>query len=298
MIVPSRCAFVDQPLDRVAPMNLEPAKRAVLWPSAQVILLNPQGQIFTDIHSQPLSLTGACLNHDNAEHAIFLGYDAHHVGWFALETSTPPCPALAVDLMTLAGLWSKEQVSICAMARSLLLWLGRTRYCSGCGQLLQRQVNGAALVCRHCQAMYWPTVTPVIIVAVHDGGDLLLLGRQSSWPPQRYSVIAGFMEPGETCEQAVAREVFEETQVRLESIHYLASQPWPFPSHLMLGFTAQASPGQIPQAYDELEDARWFTRADIGRWLEDVRPQTAEVSLPSPLALSRVLIEQWYCQAI
>ena len=104
------------------------------------------------------------------------------------------------------------------------------------------------------------------------------------------------MEPGETCEQAVAREVFEETQVRLESTHYLASQPWPFPSHLMLGFMAQASPAQIPQADDELEDARWFTRADIGRWLDDDRPQTADVTLPSPLALSRYLIDQWYVQ--
>ena len=270
----------------------------MLWPTAQVILLNPQGQIFTDIHSQPLFLSGSCLNHDDAEQAVFLGNDAQHVGWFALETSTPPCPAQAVELMTLARLWSHAQVSICARARSLLMWLGRTRYCCRCGHLLQRQVNSAALVCPHCQAMYWPAVTPVIIVAVHDGGDRLLLGRQSSWPPRRYSVIAGFMEPGETCEQAIAREVFEETQVRLQSVHYVASQPWPFPDHLMLGFTAQASPEQMPRVDDELEDARWFTRADIGRWLDDHQPPMAEVTLPSPLALSRVLIEQWYYQLI
>ena len=294
----SRCAFMHPPLERPAALCTDPIKRAALWPSSHVVLFNPQGQVFADPNGRPLALNGAQLDAVDGQRAVFLGIDADHAAWFAAQTTAPPCPAQATELMTVALSWPKTLVSLSAFARSLLIWIGQTRFCSRCGHSVQRHDNGFALRCLSCQQIFWPPVTPAIIVAVHDGEDRLLLGRQSSWTPKRYSVIAGFVEPGETCEHAVAREVFEETRILLESVDYVTSQPWPFPSNLMLGFMAQAKSGQIPVAQDELEDARWFDRAAIGTWLDDDPPKNASVMLPSPLALSRLLIEQWYRRSV
>ena len=286
------------PLERPTALCSDPIKRAALWPSSHVVLFNPQGQIFADPTGRPLALCGAQLDAVDRQRAVFLGIDADHAAWFAVETTAPPCPAKATELMTVALSWPENLVSLSAFARSLLIWLGQTRFCSHCGHSVQQHDNGFALCCPRCQKMYWPPVTPAIIVAVHDGEDRLLLGRQSSWTAQRYSVIAGFVEPGETCEHAVAREVFEETRITLASVAYVTSQPWPFPSNLMLGFMAQAQAGQIPTAQDELEDARWFDRAAIGKWLDDDQPKNSSVILPSPLALSRLLIAQWYRRSV
>ena len=127
-------------------------------------------------------------------------------------------------------------------------------------------------------------------------GARLLLGRQGSWPPRRYSVVAGFVEPGESLEQTVAREVLEETGVRVRDCRYLASQPWPFPGALMLGFSARAEP-DVPQVGDELEDARWFSADEIrAAQARDVLPADDDDGGPllaSPISIARWLIEQW-----
>jgi NAD+ diphosphatase len=139
-------------------------------------------------------------------------------------------------------------------------------------------------VCRHEQ---FPRIDPAIIVLVSDG-PRALLGRQAAWPPGRYSTIAGFVEPGESLEDAVVREVAEETGVQVDQVEYHSSQPWPFPSSLMLGFTARASTFEVRLEDQELEDARWFTRADIER---------GTPKLPPPVSISFRLIEHWFDSA-
>ena len=134
-----------------------------------------------------------------------------------------------------------------------------------------------------------------MIVAVTDG-ERLLLGRQASWPARRYSTLAGFVEPGETLEQTVAREVMEESGVRVRASRYLGSQPWPFPSSLMLGFVADAE-SDPPQAADELEDARWFSRDEVGAALRGETKDDGLLLSPS-VSISRWLIEAWHAGVV
>ena len=135
-----------------------------------------------------------------------------------------------------------------------------------------------------CRTEQFPRIDPAIIVLVSDG-ERALLGRQAAWAPGRYSTIAGFVEPGESLEDAVVREVFEEAGIRADRIEYHSSQPWPFPSSLMLGFTAQALTTQIQLHDEELEDARWFTRAELA---------AGAIVLPPRQSISFSLIEHWF----
>jgi NAD+ diphosphatase len=146
--------------------------------------------------------------------------------------------------------------------------------------------GGHVLVCTNpaCRHEQFPRIDPAIIVLVSDEGRALL-GRQASWPVGRYSTIAGFVEPGESLEDAVAREVLEETGVKVDRIEYHSSQPWPFPSSLMLGFTAHAVSDEVHLRDQELEDARWFTRTDLA---------SGSPLLPPRQSISFRLIEHWY----
>jgi NAD+ diphosphatase len=146
--------------------------------------------------------------------------------------------------------------------------------------------------CAACGTVQYPRSDPAVIVAVSDG-ERLLLGRQSTWMPKmRYSTLAGFVEPGESLEQTVQREVFEESRVRVLRSRYLASQPWPFPGSLMLGFVAYAEPDVPDTRQDELEDARWFTRDEVARALEG-RNGENDLEVSPRVSISRWLIEQW-----
>jgi NAD+ diphosphatase len=138
-----------------------------------------------------------------------------------------------------------------------------------------------------CQARHFPRTDPVVIMLVTDG-DRCLLGRQPVWPPRRYSCLAGFVEPGESLEDAVVREVCEEAGLRVDRVTYRSSQPWPFPSSLMLGFTADYAGGELSFDDDELEDVRWFER-------EELRAGAASghVLLPPPVAIAHRLIGEW-----
>jgi NAD+ diphosphatase len=149
--------------------------------------------------------------------------------------------------------------------------------------------------CTQCRAEHYPRTDPAVIVAVSDG-ERLLLGRQNNWPARRYSTIAGFVEPGESLEHTVAREVLEETGVRVKSCRYLGSQPWPFPSSLMLGFVADAHP-DTPRSSDELEDARWFTREEVreaqAREADPARDDGTGLLVSPRLSIARWLIDLW-----
>src|SRR5690606_36602040 len=160
---------------------------------------------------------------------------------------------------------------------------------SRCGAPKEVQEAGHVRKCPVDGSEHYPRTDPLVIVLVVDENDRCLLGRQPTWPPGRFSTLAGFVEPGETPEQAVVREVHEETRIAVQSCTYAGSQPWPCPSSLMLGYYAQA-PGVPPRPDgDEISDARWFTRAELADAL-----RSGEVRLPPSVAISHRLIEGWY----
>jgi NAD+ diphosphatase len=167
-----------------------------------------------------------------------------------------------LELRPLANTMSPDEGGLLAYVRALTVWRARHRFCGVCGSPMHPVRAGHVLECASCGNESFPRIDPAIIVLVSDG-ERALLGRQASWPAGRYSTIAGFVEPGESLEDAVAREVFEETNVRVSRANYHSSQPWPFPSSLMVGFHASAEPGGEVRVSGELEDARWFTREEL-----------------------------------
>lgn len=199
-----------------------------------------------------------------------------------------PADAELRELRPLAPLLPPDSASLLAYARALSLWKARHRHCGLCGASNLPARAGHVLRCSRegCGTETFPRLDPAIIVLITDtSGERVLLGRQASWAPGRYSTIAGFVEPGESLEDAVVREVEEETGVNVGDVEYVASQPWPFPSSLMLGFRAVARTHEITLRDGELEDARWFTRADIA---------AGHPALPPAGAISARLIDAWF----
>jgi NAD+ diphosphatase len=220
------------------------------------------------------------------------------LGWFrGARCVLVELPDLVVDLPVdtalrelrpLAPLLPPDSASLLAYARALGLWKARHRHCGVCGAPNLPARAGHVMRCSRasCGTESFPRLDPAIIVLVTDStGERALLGRQASWAAGRYSTIAGFVEPGETLEDAVIREVEEETGVVAGDVQYVASQPWPFPSSLMLGFRAVARTQEITLRDGELEDAQWFTRADIA---------AGHPALPPAGAISALLIDAWY----
>jgi NAD+ diphosphatase len=205
-----------------------------------------------------------------------------------LQPSSPDQPFAAEfrDLRTIAGELAREEAGLLAYARAMVIWREHHRYCGRCGSRTVATQAGHVLQCSdpNCATQQFPRIDPAVIVLVTDG-DRALLGRQASWPAGRYSTIAGFVEPGESLEDAVVREVREETGVEVAGVDYHSSQPWPFPASLMVGFSAHASHPQIQRMDDELEDVRWWTREQIA---------AGEAALPTTHSISFRLIEDWY----
>ena len=177
---------------------------------------------------------------------------------------------------------------LAAYAAALLNWHRRHRFCANCGHQTEVREAGHVRSCPNCGAEHHPRTDPVVIMLVLRGEEVLL-GRQPSWPPGRYSALAGFVEPGESLEEAVAREVREEARVEIGTPRYVSSQPWPFPSSLMLGFIAPWSSGEPVIGDDELEDVRWFDRKAVQEAVEG----RGELQLPPPLAIARRLVDGW-----
>src|SRR5699024_9444979 len=163
------------------------------------------------------------------------------------------------------------------------------RHCPGCGSVLEAEMAGWVLRCREEGTEHFPRTDPAVIMAVRDGGDRLLLARNAHFPSRFHSVLAGFVEPGESLENAVAREVAEEVGVEVEAVEYVGSQPWPFPRSLMLGFRAWApGAGELTLQEEEIAEARWFTREELAAALE-----AEEIALPGAASMGRALIDDW-----
>lgn len=190
------------------------------------------------------------------------------------------------DLRVTAPMLEAEQASLGAYARGIAYWQHRHRFCGVCGAHNERLSAGFRMRCTRCQTSHFPRVDPAMIVAVHWKEEILL-GRQASWDAGRYSTLAGFVEPGESLEDAVIREVAEESGVKVATAQYHSSQPWPFPSSLMVGFLAEAASPELAVG-EELEDARWFGLDAIYSGLK-----SGSLRLPPPLSISHRLIEHW-----
>ena len=206
-----------------------------------------------------------------------------------------------VALREAAAVLSDHEGGLAAYAAALLNWHRRDRCCSVCGTGTEVREGGLLRRCPRCQTTHHPRTDPVVIMLVTDG-DRLLLGRQAAWPVRRYSALAGFVEPGETLEAAVVREVREEAGVTVGPPCYVASQAWPFPASLMLGFDAPWRAGEAAPGEDEIEDVRWFSRAEVAAAAEldvdgwGVEPAGAPgdgLLLPPRTAIARRLVEGW-----
>ncbi len=247
---------------------------------------------------------------EGAGEPVLLGLDGGDAR-FAVDVSDTPEPAAASfgpgpgpgpgldpgpgpgvefqGLRTAAPNLPAGEAAIAAQARGLVGWHERHPFCAACGAATRPRNGGASRACAACGAEHFPRTDPVVIVVVARGGRALL-GRSGRFPGNLYSALAGFMEPGESVEEAVRREVAEEAGIEVGAVRYVFSQPWPFPASLMLGCIAEGLSGEITVDPKELEDARWFSRAELAGALAGRREV---LSVPQPLAIAHHLIRAW-----
>ena len=272
--------FAGEALDRAGPHRrdeawlaarlADPATRVVAASAAGVIVAGERPRMFAvDALADGLELV--LLGVDGDGHAVFAADPGDEL------------PGERRGLRDLAPMLSQAEGGMVAHAVGLLNWHRRHRFCANCGAASEAREAGHVRVCPVCGTQHHPRTDPVVIMLVTDG-DRALLGRQAQWPAGRYSALAGFVEPGESLEEAVAREVREEAGVRVADVRYRSSQPWPFPSSLMLGFSARWAGGEPVVRDGELEDVGWFTRQAI---------VDGDVLLPPPTAIARRLIDEW-----
>jgi NAD+ diphosphatase len=255
---------------RIAEFARSPLARELLWKDG-LPALGPGGALQWREISDP---------------ALFLGLDGDAPRFSPFQQDVAAGPAA---FATLANL-SPADAPLFAAALSLARWHGRHRFCASCGTETDIVRGGWSRRCRACSAEHYPRVDPVVIMlAEHDGR--LLLGRQYHYPPNRYSALAGFVEVGETIEDAVARELKEEAGIDVADVTYVASQPWPFPSSLMVGCMSRALGDALTIDFTELEDARWFTREEVSAAVAG--HGDAPFLPPPPHAIARTLLERW-----
>ncbi len=273
----SKMAFVSSPLDRMAMHRTD-----AVWLANQMASQNAKFiQMFGDgvrmVADKPIFTRPA------SEHEfIFLGQDDTAAPWFAFSANADGEMQPLRPLM-ISHTMPHEKLSIMAQARSLLHWHDRHGFCANCGYKTEMSDAGYRRHCPSCKTDHFPRTDPVVIMAVRHG-EKLLLGRQKVWAPGMYSAVAGFMEPGETLEQAVAREVKEETGIAVGKVTYIASQPWPFPSSLMVGCVAEAVSETISLDDKELEAARWFSFDEVRLMLAGTHPHGIHASHPWAIA--------------
>jgi NAD+ diphosphatase len=294
--------FADNPLDRAAErrrqpewladrLNSEDTRVLAFWNGAPLV-----DQAAGDLALAALTPALGVELARGDEHLLFMGIarDGHAV--FAIDLEGAADPAEGVlrghgrfqGLRELAAVLPSEDSGMAATARAVFEWRRRHRFCSACGQPTHASEAGWKRVCHACKVEHFPRTDPVVIM-LPTRRDRCLLGRQSSWPPGRFSALAGFMEPGESIEAACAREVWEESKLRVTSVAYHSSQPWPFPANLMIGLLAEVGEGDAEADLSELEAVLWLSREEVRAALVEEGP----VQLPPPLAIARQLIAFW-----
>ena len=278
---------------RLADLLRDPESRVVpLWRSQHLIAAEAEAVVL-----RLAELDGLL---EMAGETIFLGL-REEVAYLAVDFSLLEEPQIGPltagrgsfqDLRAVGPIMRREDGALLAYARGLAHWHARHRFCGVCGAPTASEKGGHQRRCTKpdCNAVHFPRTDPAVIMLVHDGGERCLLGRQPSWMPGMHSTLAGFVEPGESLEEAVVREIWEEAGLKLavEDVRYHSSQPWPFPSSIMLGFYARADHGPLALGPDELESARWYSRAELRN-----SPENETFKLPRRDSIARRLIEDW-----
>jgi NAD+ diphosphatase len=279
-----RLKFANADAEVVARAIADGSARLIpVWRSRCPVIRTPApGAYLLPVGSGPFAAIGV-------GELILLG-DYRGLAIFTAEIETATAPELAdgaefADLRLAAALLPHDEAGLVAYARAMISFRHRHRFCGSCGSATRPERNGRVMICvrESCATEFFPRVDPAVIVLVTDG-DRVLLGRQAGWPSGRFSTIAGFVEPGESLEDAVRREVLEETGVETGAMTYQSSQPWPLPRSLMLGFRAEAKSVDVRLGDRELEDARWFSRSELA----------AGTMLPFSQSIAFRLIEEWY----
>ena len=292
---------ISAPLDRASELRSDEAALDRLWSSAKIIRVS-NSQLATDGKSL-LFLTAAevekliaskvftsgdkyFLGIDAASKVAYFAWDCDEVGLSAGETSTE---GLA-SLRELGGTLDEFELGISMQATALSNWHRSHPHCSKCGAETKSTLGGSVRACVKDQSQHHPRTDSAVIVLVKDKDDRILLGHQPIWPDGRFSTFAGFLEPGETFEQCVEREVFEESGVKVNEIKYLGSQPWPFPASIMIAFSAVVDDPSTAKADGvEITEVRWFSRAELKSSVAD-----GSLLLPPTISVARKMIAMWF----
>lgn len=276
-------SLLADPAARVLPLHdLRPLTRGDVSPALDWQAVAP----WRELIEQGATLVFLGLAGDGRPH---FAIDASGAGFEANGTNEP------FDARTLAPLLPAGEAAILGEARSLIDWHARHRFCAQCGTPTRVTAAGWVRRCPECKASHYPRSDPVAIMLVVRG-EYGLLGRNRRRPGNRFSCLAGFMEPGETLEEAVRREVKEESGVRVGRVRYLACQPWPFPSSLMMGFLCEGLSDEITVDPEEIAEARWFAREDIRAMVARAATgpdDPTRISVPGPVAIAHHLCRRW-----
>ncbi|GAA2972423.1 NAD(+) diphosphatase [Actinokineospora diospyrosa] len=290
----------------------DPDRLDRLWKSGQVILVDRHGRTpVRDAGTALLPRPSAEVAAERPDAALLLGEEADTAYWalpadVELRPTNAPPGAWSLwggaisdtgeewhDLRGIGALLDDTAAGLFTTAVGLINWHARSRFCAKCGHPVAPTAAGWSTKCTGCGREEYPRTDPAVICLVHDGADQVLLARQPIWPEHRYSILAGFVETGESLEACVAREIAEEVGIQVTDIGYLGSQPWPFPRSIMIGFTATADPtAPLVPADGEIEHARWIHRAEITAALA-TGGQTPTLILPGETSIARQMIEGW-----
>jgi NAD+ diphosphatase len=300
-----RLALARSTLDRQAELRLDEPALAAAWsnPDTRVLVVSESRALVLDEldpvvqrnAEAPLAKLVLLSSLDAPEgERYFLGRDEEGRAFFAIPAEALPgrqdADARAASLREVGLLLSDQDAGLMTHAVALEYWHRSHKFCSRCGHATEPAAAGHVRRCSQCGTEHYPRTDAAVIMAVTDPEDRLLLGRQSAWDPHRFSVLAGFVEPGESLENAVAREVHEEAGLTVTQVEYLGSQPWPFPCSLMLGFRAKVDdPERMRADGDELQEVRWFSRAELSAAIE-----SGEVIPSGRISIARKLIENWF----
>lgn len=284
-------------LDRAAHFRTSDQKLESLFVQAKIFQVNQGKFIWTP--DQNLGLTyldpkGKLINSPEFSTALaeryFLGLTPEGEPYFAINTPFAEDAQNLVSLREVGTLLNDLEIGAVMHAIALANWHDVHPRCARCGEPTLSILGGSTRKCPACEAEHYPRTDSAVIVLVRDRQDRILLGRQKIWPAKRFSTFAGFLEPGESLEACVVREVAEEAGVSLSEIKYLGSQPWPFPASIMLSFTAVTdNPEKAEPDGEEIEAIRWYTRAQIAA---DIA--SGELLLPPGISIARRMIELWY----
>ncbi len=272
-------------VDRAALRRDDDEWLAAAWSSGRLLIADPDGRVTISEDDGPSLHLIDTARWEGSGERLLLGVAADGTAyWGAIGDLPRALGARPGDLRMVGGALSDLESGLLVTLVALGNWHASHRYCPRCGAQTEVIQAGWSRRCPVDGSQHFPRTDPAVIVLLHDGGDRALLGRQPTWPKGRYSTIAGFVEAGESAEQAVHREVREETGVLVDDVIYRASQPWPFPQSLMLGYEARVVGGEVGAGDDELEEVRWFDRDEL---------QNDIATLPPNASIAHWLITGW-----